>query len=72
MIKKKKTLPAMLELDPLWVGPLEEEMASHSSFFAWEIPWTEKLGGYSPWCLKESDLTEYIHTCKLLYNTKSI
>ena len=24
--------------------PLEEEMATHSSFFAWKIPWTEKLG----------------------------
>ena len=25
--------------------PLEEEMATHSSIFAWEIPWTEKPGG---------------------------
>ena len=25
--------------------PLEEEMAIHSSFFVWEIPWTEKSGG---------------------------
>ena len=22
--------------------PLEKEMATHSSFLAWEIPWTEK------------------------------
>ena len=22
-------------------GPLEEEMATHSSIFAWDIPWTE-------------------------------
>ena len=28
-------------------GPLEEEMAAHSSILAWGIPWTEKLGG--PW-----------------------
>ena len=29
---------------------LEEEMATHSSILAWEIPWTEKSGGlYSPW-----------------------
>jgi len=34
-----------------WVGslvhedPLEEEMASHSSILAWEIPWTEEAGG---------------------------
>ena len=26
-------------------APLEEEMASHSSIFAWEIPWTEEAGG---------------------------
>ena len=24
--------------------PLEEEMATHSSILAWEIPWTEKPG----------------------------
>ena len=26
-------------------GPLEEEMATHCSILAWEIPWTEKPGG---------------------------
>ena len=26
-------------------GPLEKEMATHSSILAWEIPWTEKPGG---------------------------
>ena len=25
--------------------PLKEEMATHSSILAWEIPWTEKPGG---------------------------
>ena len=25
--------------------PLEEEMATHSSILAWEIPWTEKPSG---------------------------
>ena len=25
--------------------PLEEEMATHSSTLAWEIPWTEEPGG---------------------------
>ena len=25
--------------------PLEKEMASHSSIFAWEMPWTEEPGG---------------------------
>ena len=28
---------------------LEEEMATHSSILAWEIPWTEESGNYSPW-----------------------
>jgi len=28
--------------------PLEEEMATHSSILAWEIPWTEDMAGYSP------------------------
>ena len=27
-----------------WEDPLEEEMASHSSILAWEIPWTEEPG----------------------------
>ena len=25
--------------------PLEKKMATHSSIFTWEIPWTEELGG---------------------------
>ena len=24
---------------------MEKEMATHSSILAWEIPWTEQLGG---------------------------
>ena len=27
-----------------WEDPLEEEMATHSSIFAWKIPWTEEPG----------------------------
>ena len=26
-------------------GPLEEDMATHSSTLAWRIPWTEEPGG---------------------------
>ena len=29
--------------------PLEEEMATHSSILAWEIPWTEEPCGHSIW-----------------------
>ena len=28
-----------------WEDPLEKEMPTHSSFLAWEIPWTEEPGG---------------------------
>ena len=33
---------------PGWDDRLVEEMATHSSIFAWKIPWTEELAGYSP------------------------
>ena len=33
------------QIRPLgWEDPLEEEMATCSSVFAWEIPWTEGPG----------------------------
>ena len=50
-----KNLPAMLEMQEIQIwslggeGPLENEMAAHSSILAWEIPWTEQPSGYSPW-----------------------
>ena len=28
-----------------WEGPLEKEMATHSSILAWEILWAEEPGG---------------------------
>ena len=28
-----------------WEDPLEKEMATHSSIFAWRIPWTEEPSG---------------------------
>ena len=39
--------------------PLEEEMATHSRILAWEIPWTEEPGGYSPWGHKDLHTTEH-------------
>ena len=41
-----------------WEDPLEEERATHCSVLAWEIPWTEEPGSYSPWGHKESDSAE--------------
>ena len=37
-------------------------MEAHSSFLAWQIPWTEDLAGYSPWGCKELDVTEWLST----------
>ena len=35
-------------LSPGQEDPLEEEMATHSSIFAWEIPWTGEPGRLQP------------------------
>ena len=43
-----KNLPALQEMRVWPLGPkvlLEKEMSTHSSFLAWEIPWTEEPGG---------------------------
>ena len=48
MAQMVKRLPTMGEI---WVrslgreDPLEKEMATHSSIFAWKLPWTEEPGG---------------------------
>ena len=34
--------------------PLEELMTTHSSILAWEIPWTEELGGLQSMGLQKS------------------
>ena len=28
-----------------WENPLEKRMATHSSIFAWRVPWTEEPSG---------------------------
>ena len=38
--------------------PLEEDMATHSSILAWEIPGTEEPGGLLAIGLPKSDMTE--------------
>ena len=43
-----KNLPAMQEMQVpslSWEDLLEEEMETHSSILAWEIPWTEEPSG---------------------------
>ena len=42
-----KRLPTMWETRVLSLGqevPLEKEMATHSSIFAWKIPWMQERG----------------------------
>ena len=55
--------------------PLKEEMATHSSILAWEIPWTEESGRqHSPWgCRVRHDLAHmltsvHMGTYTLSYN----
>ena len=48
MAQSVKNLPAIQETLVLslgWEDLLEEEMATHSSTLAWEIPWTEEPSG---------------------------
>ena len=46
-----KNLPAMQQMGEMWVGslgqkdPLEEEVATHYTILAWEIPWREEQRG---------------------------
>ena len=66
MAQRLKHLPAMQEtrVQSLgWEGPLEKEMAIHSSALAWKIPWMEEWSmiGYSPWGRKELDTTERLN-----------
>ena len=55
----------MKEMQETWVqslgqeDSLEEEMATHFSILAWEIPWPEEPGGLQLMGHKESDTTEH-------------
>ena len=52
----------MQEIKVQYLGqeaPLGKEMATHSGILAWEIPWIEEPGGYSPWGHREANMTEH-------------
>ena len=63
MIKKKKKLPAVQELQEMgvrslgWKDPLKEGMATHSSILAWRIS-QSSLVDNSPKGNEKSDMTE--------------
>ena len=55
-----KNLPVMQETQVLLLGqedPLKKEMATHSVFLPEESHGQRSLAGYSPWGLKELDMT---------------
>ena len=55
-----KNLPSMQETWIWFLGqedPLEKEMATHSSIFAWRIPWTEDPGELQSLGCKVLDMT---------------
>ena len=41
--------------------PLEEEIATHSSILAWEIPWTEEPGGPQPMGSQRVNMAEQLN-----------
>ena len=48
---------------------VEKEMATHSSIFAWKIPWTEEPARL-PWGCKESDMTQQLHFLLLVFEAQ--
>ena len=61
MAQMVKNQPALQETQILslgWEDALEKGMGTHSSIFAWRIPWKRGLAGYSPQDCKKSDMTE--------------
>ena len=64
MAQRVKSLPAIEEVQGIWVqylgqeDPLEEEMATRSSILAGKSHGQRSLAGYNPKGHKESDLTE--------------
>ena len=64
VVQMVKNLPAARET---WVRSLEKGMATHSSILAWRIPMDRGAWwamGYSPWGLKESDMTKHLSSAE--------
>ena len=56
--KESTCNPRDLGLTLGWEDPLEKEMATHSSIFAWRIPWMEEPGRHG---VAELDTTEQFY-----------
>ena len=60
VVQLVKTLPVVQEIRVWyldWEDPPVEEMTTHSSILAWEIPWTEEPGRLQSIGSQESDMT---------------
>ena len=44
IVKNPSAMQETWVQSPDWEDPLEKGTATHSSFLAWRIPWTEELG----------------------------
>ena len=44
MVKRLSAMQETWVQSLVWEDLLEKEMATHSSIFAWEVPWTKELG----------------------------
>ena len=66
MVKKLPIVPVTWGWSLGWEVPIEKKIGTHSSILPGEFHGQRSLVGYSPWGLKESDMTE-----KLTLNTTS-
>ena len=61
MVQNQPAIQETLVLSLDQEDPLDKEMKTHTSILAWEIPWTEELGGLRGlWGCKELDITEQL------------
>ena len=59
MVKNPPAIMQEMQVQSLgWEDPLEEEMATHSSILAWEIPRTKEACGLQSVGCKGLDMTE--------------
>ena len=64
MAQAVKNLSALKEMQETRVqslsqeDPQEQEMATHCSILAWEIPWTQEPGGLQSMALEELGMTQ--------------
>ena len=55
-----------------WEDPLEKEMATYSSFLAWEIQWTEEPGGLQFMGLQELGTTQRLNNNLFNHGARNI